>query len=118
MGMVKKTTSEVRELVPGQKAVIASLVSYQTGSVVSRTIIHDRAGTVTLFAFDEGEGLSEHTAPYDALLHLLEGQAEVTIAGNRNLMEQEEAIILPAGKPHAVQALKKCKILLTMIRSK
>jgi quercetin dioxygenase-like cupin family protein len=85
---------------------------------VSRTIIHDRAGTVTLFAFDAGEGLSEHTAPYDALLHLLEGVAEVTIAGNRNPMEQGEAIILPAGKLHAVRALRKCKILLTMIRSK
>ena len=105
-------------MVPGQKAIVASLVSYQTGSVVSRTIIHDKAGTVTLFAFDEGEGLSEHTAPYDALLHLLEGEAEVTIAGSRNLMEQGEAIILPVGKPHAVQALRKCKILLTMIRSR
>lgn len=115
--MAKKTTSEAGELVRGQKAIVASLVSYQTGSVVSRTIIHDKVGTVTLFAFDEGEGLSEHTAPYDALLHLLEGEAEVTIAGNRNLMEQGEAIILPAGKPHAVQALRKCKILLTMIRS-
>jgi quercetin dioxygenase-like cupin family protein len=116
--MAKKTTSEAGELVPGQKAILASLVSFQTGSVVSRTIIKDKAGNVTLFAFDEGEGLSEHTAPYDALLHLLEGEAEVTIAGNRNLMEQGEAIILPAGKPHAVQALRKCKILLTMIRSK
>lgn len=116
--MVKKTASDVKELVPGQKAVIASLVSYQSGSVVSRTIINDRAGTVTLFAFDEGEGLSEHTAPYDALLHILEGEAEVTIAGNRNRIEQGEAIILPAGKPHAVRALSECKMLLTMIRSK
>jgi quercetin dioxygenase-like cupin family protein len=116
--LAKKTTREVGELVPGQKVIVASLVSYQTGSVVSRTIIHDKAGTVTLFAFDEGEGLSEHTAPYDALLHLLEGEAEVTIAGNRNLMEQGEAIILPVGKPHTVQALRKCKILLTMIRSR
>jgi len=116
--MAKNTKSDAKGLVPGQKAIVASLASYQTGSVVSRTIINDRAGTVTLFAFDEGEGLSEHTAPYDALLHLLEGEAEVTIAGNRNLMEQGEAIILPARKPHAVQALRKCKILLTMIRSK
>ena len=116
--MAKKTKSEARELVPGQKAILASLISYQTGSVVSHTIMHHNAGTVTLFAFDERKGLSEHTAPYDALLHLLEGEAEVTIAGNRNLMQQGEAIILPAGKPHAVQALRKCKILLTMIRSK
>ena len=116
--MVKKRASVVSDLVPGQKAKIASLVSYQTGSVVSRAIISGRAGTVTVFAFDEGEGLSEHMAPYDALLQLLEGEAEVTVAGNRNLMEQGEAIILPARKPHAVQALRKCKILLTMIRSK
>lgn len=104
-------------MIPGQKAALASLVSYQTGSIVSRTIIDDKAGTVTLFAFDEGKGLSEHTAPYDAMLHLLEGEAEVTVAGNRNLMEQGEAIILPAGKPHAVRALRKCKTLLTMIRA-
>lgn len=104
-------------MVPGQKATLASLVSYQTGSIVSRTIIDDRAGTVTLFAFDEEKGLSEHTAPYDALLHLLEGEAEVTVAGNHNHMEQGEAIILPAGKPHAVRALRKCKTLLIMIRA-
>ena len=116
--MAKKRASVVSDLVPGQKARIASLVSYQTGSVVSRAIISHRAGTVTVFAFDEGEGLSEHMAPYDALLQLLEGEAEVIVAGNGNLMEQGEAIMLPAGKPHALQALGKCKILLTMIRSK
>jgi quercetin dioxygenase-like cupin family protein len=118
MGMSKKTKGETKKLAPGQKAILASLVSYQAGSVVSRTIMHYKAGTVTLFAFDETEGLSEHTAPYDALLHLLEGEAEVTVAGNGNLMQQGEAIILPAGKPHAVQAVRKCKILLTMIRTK
>jgi quercetin dioxygenase-like cupin family protein len=118
MDMAKKREGAVGDLVPGQKAKVASLVSYQTGSVVSRTIINDRAGTVTIFAFDEGEGLSEHIAPYDALLQLLEGEAEVTIAGTPNLMEHGDAIILPAGKPHAVRASRKCKILLTMIRSK
>jgi quercetin dioxygenase-like cupin family protein len=105
-------------LTPGQKRVIASLVSYQLGSVVSRTIISDRSGTVTLFAFDEGQGLSEHTAPFDALLHLLEGEAEVTISGRMSRLEQGEVIILPAGKPHAVSASKRFKMLLTMIRSK
>jgi len=85
---------------------------------VSRTIISAEAGTVTLFAFDKGEGLSEHTAPYDALLHLLEGEAEVTISGTTSLLEQGEAIILPAGKPHAVRAPKRFKMMLTMIRSK
>ncbi len=116
--MVNKTTRDVSEPVLGQKANIASLVSYQVGAVVSHTIIHDRAGSVTLFAFDEGEALSEHTAPYDALLQLLEGEAEVTISGTMSRLEQGEAIILPAGKPHAVTASKRFKMLLTMIRSK
>ena len=116
--MVKKEAKELRELVPGQKAVVASLVSYQTGSVVSRTVMTSASGTVTLFAFDEGEGLSEHTAPYDALLYLLEGEADVTVAGHRNIMENGEAIILPAGKAHSVKALGRFKMLLTMIRSK
>lgn len=104
-------------LAPGKKGLVSSFVSYQQGSVVSRTIISDKAGTVTLFAFDEGQGLSEHTAPYAALLHLLEGEAEVTISGKMSRLEQGEAIILPAGKPHAVKASKRFKMLLTMIRS-
>jgi quercetin dioxygenase-like cupin family protein len=116
--MGEEPSGEARGLTPGKKGVVASLVSYQPGSVVSRTIISDRAGTVTLFAFDEGEGLSEHNAPYDALLHLLEGEAEVTISGKTSHLEQGEAIVLPAGKPHAVRALKRFKMLLTMIRSK
>ena len=78
----------------------------------------DRAGTVTLFAFDEGEGLSEHTALHYALLHVLEGETEVTISGRTNRLEQGEAIIIPAGRPHAVRATKRFKMLLTMIRSK
>jgi quercetin dioxygenase-like cupin family protein len=114
----EEPSGATKGLTPGQKEVIASLVSYQQGSVVSRTIISDSAGTVTLFAFDEGEGLSEHAAPYDALLHLLEGEAEITISGKMNRLEQGEAIILPAGKPHAVRASRKFKMLLTMIRSK
>jgi quercetin dioxygenase-like cupin family protein len=116
--MGEEPTGQTRGLRPGQKGAVASLVSYQQGSVVSRTIISDRAGTVTLFAFDEGEGLSEHTSPYDALLHLLEGEAEVTISGKVSSLEQGDAIILPAGKPHAVKATERFKMLLTMIRSK
>lgn len=112
-----KPTNARKGLTPGQKAELASLVSYQAGSVVSRALINDRTGTVTLFAFDEGEDLSEHTAPYDALLHLLEGEAEITVAGNKNHLEQGEAIILPAGKPHSVHASRRFKMLLTMIRS-
>jgi quercetin dioxygenase-like cupin family protein len=116
--MGEESPGASKGLTPGQKATVASLVSYQSGSVVSRMLINNKSGTVTLFAFDEGEGLSEHTAPYDALLHLLEGEAEVTISGKANRLEQGEAIILPAGKPHAVRASKRFKMLLTMIRSK
>ena len=101
---------------PGQKADLASMIAYQTGSVVSRTIINRKEGTLTLFAFDEGEGLSEHTAPYDALLHVLDGEAVVTVAGKVNEMKGGEAVILPAGKPHAVQAKTRFKMLLVMIR--
>lgn len=115
--MGETSTAGKGELAPGQKTSLASLVSYQPGSVVSRTLIDRKAGTVTLFAFDEGEGLSEHTAPYDALLHLLEGEAEVTIAGNKSHLELGHVIILPAGSPHAVRASKRFKMLLTMIRS-
>lgn len=104
-------------LPPGQKTHLGSLISYQGGSVVSRTLIEDKAGTVTLFAFDAGQGLSEHMAPYDALLQLLEGQARVTVAGNESPLEAGEAILLPAGKPHAVRASTRFKMLLTMIRS-
>jgi quercetin dioxygenase-like cupin family protein len=104
-------------LPPGQKVELAPLVAYQTGSVVSRALIDHKVGTVTLFAFDAGEGLSEHTAPYDALLHVLEGEAEVTIAGNPNNLRAGEAVVLPAGKPHAVRASRRFKMLLTMIRS-
>ncbi len=105
-----------RSLTPGKKADLASLVSYQEGSVVSRTLVQKETGTVTLFAFDEGDSLSEHTSPYSALLHVLEGDAEVTIGGEPNRLGEGEAIILPAGVPHAVKALKKFKMILTMIR--
>ncbi len=105
-------------LAPAQRVELASLVSYQHGSVVSRTLMNSRAGTVTLFAFDEGDGLSEHSAPYDALLHVLEGEAEVTIAGAKNRLEGGDAVILPARRSHAVHATRRFKMLLTMIRSK
>jgi len=104
-------------LEPAQKQNLTSLVSYQSGSVVSRTIINRKAGTMTLFAFDKGEGLSEHTAPYDALLHVLEGEAQVTVSGEQSQVKEGEAIVLPAGKPHALKATKRFKMLLTMIRT-
>lgn len=115
--MGAKRTPAQRQLTPGEKANLISLVAYQPGSVVSRTLVDAKAGTVTVFAFDEGQGLSEHRAPYDALLHLLEGSADVTIAGTTQRLERGEAIILPAGKPHAVRASTRFKMLLTMIRS-
>jgi quercetin dioxygenase-like cupin family protein len=103
--------------IPGQKHGLASLVIYNPGSVVSRTIINRKAGTATLFAFDEGEGLSEHTAPYDALLLMLEGEALVTVENSTNKMKGGEGIILPAGKPHSVKAATRFKMLVIMIRS-
>jgi quercetin dioxygenase-like cupin family protein len=96
---------------------LGSLVEYQSGAVVSKTIIKKPTGTVTLFAFDEGQGLSEHTAPFDALVQILDGEAEITISGNPFHVHEGEALILPANKPHALAATKKFKMLLTMIRS-
>ncbi len=96
---------------------LAELIEYQEGSVVSRTIIDQKTGTLTLFAFTEGQGLSEHTAPFDALVHLLDGQAEVTISGKSYLLTEGETIIMPANKPHALKAIKAFKMLLVMIRS-
>jgi quercetin dioxygenase-like cupin family protein len=115
--MKEKSNGAGGGLPPAKKAHLGSLVTYQDGSVVSRTLIEDKAGTVTLFAFDAGQALSEHTAPYDALLHLLEGEAIVTVAGTESRLEAGEAILLPAGKPHAVRASRRFKMLLTMVRS-
>jgi len=98
-------------------ARLSGLVEYQDGSIVSRTIIDKEAGTVTLFAFDEGQGLSEHTAPFDALVLILDGEAEVTVSQQPHRLTQGEMIIMPAGQPHSVKALKKFKMMLTMIRS-
>ena len=100
-----------------QPLQLIDLVQYQAGSVVSRTWVNEKAGTVTLFAFDEGEGLSEHTAPFDALVHLLEGEAEVVISGKALRLKQGEMVIMPANEPHALKALTRFKMLLTMIRS-
>jgi quercetin dioxygenase-like cupin family protein len=103
-----------------QKAEVKRLVDlmdYQEQSVVSRTIIDKKTGTVTLFAFDQTQGLSEHTAPFDALIYLLDGKAEITISGETFHLKQGEMIIMPANKPHAVKAIEKFKMILTMIRS-
>jgi quercetin dioxygenase-like cupin family protein len=96
---------------------LADLADYQGASVVSREIIRKSTGTVTLFAFDKGQGLSEHIAPFDALVHILDGEAEITISGKKYHLVQGQMVILPANKPHALQALSRFKMLLVMIRS-
>ena len=96
---------------------LAGLVDYQKGAVVSREIIKKQTGTVTVFSFDKGEGLSEHTAPFDALVQVLDGEAEVTISGKPNRLVAGEMIIMPAGQPHSLKALQRFKMALVMIRS-
>ncbi|MEO8354682.1 MAG: cupin domain-containing protein [Chloroflexota bacterium] len=95
---------------------MTDLAAYQEGSVVSRQITKEDAGNMTLFAFDEGQELSEHTAPFDALAHVLEGEVEVKISGNPFNLKSGDAIIMPANEPHALKAATKFKMLLTMIR--
>jgi quercetin dioxygenase-like cupin family protein len=99
-----------------QSQNLADLIEYQEGSVVSRTIIDKETGTVTLFAFDEGQGLSEHTAPFDAMVYALDGAVEVTISGKMFPLTKGEMIIMPANEPHALKATKRFKMLLTMIK--
>ena len=96
---------------------MAELVSYQEGSIVSRQITKAEAGNVTLFAFDQGQELSEHTAPFDALVHVVDGEAEIIISGKSFNLKAGDAIVMPADEPHAVKAREKFKMLLTMIRA-
>jgi quercetin dioxygenase-like cupin family protein len=96
---------------------LSNLINYQEGSVVSRTLIDKKTGTVTLFAFDINQGLSEHTAPYDAMVQVLEGEVEVTISGKPTILKAGEITIMPANEPHALSAKTKFKMLLTMIKS-
>lgn len=96
---------------------LAALVAVQPGAVVSRALVNKPAGTVTLFAFDAGEGLSEHTAPYDALVHVIEGEAEVRIATSEHIVAAGHVLLLPAHVPHALHARAPFKMLLTMIRA-
>lgn len=95
---------------------LVSLVDYQDGSVVSKEVIKKEKGTVTLLAFDKGQGLSEHTAPFDALAYILDGQVEIYIAGKVSLLKTGQAIIMPANKPHALKAVERFKMLLVMIK--
>jgi len=101
----------------GRKLVTNELLAYQDGAVVSRTLIDKKVGTVTMFSFDEGEGLSEHTAPYDAMAMILDGEVEITISGKPQVLKSGEMIIMPANEPHALRALKPFKMMLIMIRA-
>ncbi len=96
---------------------LAELVGYQKDAVVSKTIIEKKTGTVTLFAFDQGQGLSEHTAPFDAMVQVLDGEVEIRIAGSPHRVATGQVIIMPANEPHALKAATPFKMLLTMIRS-
>jgi quercetin dioxygenase-like cupin family protein len=97
--------------------MLGGLIGYQKGSVVSKTIIDKKTGTVTLFAFDKNQGLSEHTAPYDAVCYIVDGKAEIVISNQQKVAEKGEIIIMPAGKPHSLKAAEPFKMLLIMIRS-
>jgi quercetin dioxygenase-like cupin family protein len=96
---------------------IATVIDYQEGAIVSRELIRKEAGTITLFAFDEGQGLSEHTAPFDAFVQVLEGKVEIAIGGAPQKLTGGQFIIMPAGIPHALKALARFKMMLVMIRS-
>lgn len=110
----KQTGSEK----PAAQAVrLSDLIDYQKGSVVSREIINKKTGTVTLFAFDKGQGLSEHTAPFEALVYVLDGEMEIVISDKVHRLKEGEIVIMPANQPHALKAVKKFKMILTMIRS-
>jgi quercetin dioxygenase-like cupin family protein len=100
----------------GEKFIAADSVNYSTQSVISRQALKNEKGSITLFAFDKGEGLSEHTAPFDAMVLLLDGKAEIMIGGKPNLLQAGEAIIMPANIPHALKAIERFKMMLVMIR--
>ena len=100
-----------------EKKDIASLVSYQSDSVVSKSLLAKKGGNITLFAFDKGQGLSEHSAPFDAFVIVLDGKTEITISGKVHTLTAGEMIIMPANEPHALNAVEPFKMLLTMIKS-
>jgi len=115
--MKSETPSKPKGLPGAEVTTAAELVNYQDGAIVSREIIKKTTGNVTIFAFDEGEGLSEHTTPFDALVQVVEGAAEIIISGQPHPLQGGEMILLPAGQPHALKALKRFKMILTMIRA-
>ena len=102
----------------GEKFAVAEAVAYSTQSVVSKAVVKKDTGNVTLFAFEKGEGLSEHKAPFDAMVHVLDGKAEIRIGGEPHLLEAGEAIIMPANITHALKAVERFKMMLIMIKEK
>ena len=113
--MSSQPSQNKREIPIAEVVRLIELVNYQEGAVVSRTLAN--RATFTLFAFDEGQGLSEHTAPFDAVAHLLEGEAEIAVSGKPLRTTAGEAVLMPANQPHSLKALSRFKMLLTMIRS-
>ena len=111
-----KNSTEIK-FAPAQAMSVGRLVDYQSGSIVSREIVKGATGRVTLFAFDEGEGLSEHTSPFNALVQIIEGEAEITVSGQPHHVKAGELILMPAQQPHALKALQRFKMVLTMIRA-
>ena len=109
--------SSVNTVMPEKASSVVDLVAYQQGSIVSREVIRKETGTVTVFAFDQGQGLSEHTAPFDALVQVLDGTVQIKIAGAPHDLKAGDMIIMPANKPHAMQALTRMKMMLVMIKS-
>lgn len=105
-----------KELI-GKVSDLSSLTEYQEGAIVSRMVVNKEAGTITAFAFDEGEGLSEHSAPYDALAIIIEGKAKILIKGEEHIISDNQMIIMPANVPHAVESITKFKMLLVMIHA-
>ena len=101
----------------GQVLTLTELIAYQEGSVVSRTLIDKKIGTLTLFAFGAGQGLSEHTAPYDAVVQIVDGEADITIAGTVHHLVSGQMIIMPANQPHSLRSDERFKMLLVMIRA-
>jgi quercetin dioxygenase-like cupin family protein len=112
MMTVMNSDDDIRE----HPQALAGMVAYQAGAVVSRTLVKQPAGSVTLFAFDRGQELSEHTVPHDALVHVLDGEAEISIAGTPHRLRAGDAIVMPGGKPHALKAVQRFKMMLAMIR--
>jgi quercetin dioxygenase-like cupin family protein len=105
------------ENIMARPEMLDGLIGYQKDSVVSKTIIDKKTGTITLFAFDKNQGLSEHTAPYDAVVYIVDGEAEIRISNQMKMAKRGEIIIMPADKPHSLKATEPFKMLLVMVRS-